>query len=67
MKAVRVLNWRMQKNDPGTLPTDHIGATYKTGDNREARWVDLEDFIRDPAIGLMGYMPPFPLRVATEH
>lgn len=41
------------------LPTAHDAATFKTCTNCQEHWDDLDAFIQDPTIELVGYMPTF--------
>lgn len=41
------------------FPTFHVTTTFKTCTNCGKRWGTLEDFIQDPMIELVGYMPTF--------
>ena len=39
--------------------TTHVAPTFKTCTNCQERWRRLDDFIQDPTIELVGYMPTF--------
>ena len=41
------------------LPTAHDAAAFKTCTNCQEHWISLDDFIQDPTIELVGYMPTF--------
>jgi hypothetical protein len=44
---------------PSDFPTAHAATAFKTCTHCEERWGNLDAFIQDPTIELVGYMPTF--------
>jgi hypothetical protein len=44
---------------PSALPPADVAATFKNCSNCDVHWPNLDAFMRDPAIELVGYMPTF--------